>query len=388
MPPQGAAFNDPAGTRDQRVVLMRRVIGSINHTPRGEYIRIAAYSFDLKPVADALIDAHRRGVHVQIVLNDNWTSGQTMRLRRVLGRNPNRRHFVRICEGSCRGGPGNLHLKVYAFTRTGGARNVVMTGSANMTERAVKWQWNDMVTLVGVKGLHDTFVKIFNQLKYDKIVRPRWVTYSDGGNVSAQFYRTSTSGSESTTTSRLPTADEDPVLKRLKAINCDAVAGSGIDGKSVIRIMMYGWQGTRGQYLADRVVQMHRRGCNIKVLTSVAGGGVIKRLNEGKVPVLSMDYDYIVDETTGEEKVNYYSHLKAMTLNGTYQGKPVKMTWTGSENWSSMSFRNDEIILAVNRLSMYVRYRDEFNFLWKTYGHRVGFHPDGPPGAHTPDTLA
>ncbi len=63
------------------------MIAAINHTPRGETIRIAAYSFDRTDVMNALLRAHSRGVHVQIVLNDNWFSHQTFRLRRVFGHN-------------------------------------------------------------------------------------------------------------------------------------------------------------------------------------------------------------------------------------------------------------------------------------------------------------
>ena len=73
-PPTGAAFNYPVGSHAARTVLVRRVIAAINHTLGGETIRIAAYSFDRTDVMNALLAAHRRGVRVQIVLNDNWFS--------------------------------------------------------------------------------------------------------------------------------------------------------------------------------------------------------------------------------------------------------------------------------------------------------------------------
>ena len=117
--------------------------------------------------------AHARGVDVQMVVNDNGTSKWTAELRRALGHNVHKDNFVFICHQSCRGGAGNLHLKVYSFDKTGGARDVIMTGSTNLTDRAVHLQWNDLFTIVGDEGLFDTWLQVFNQLKKDKAVADR-----------------------------------------------------------------------------------------------------------------------------------------------------------------------------------------------------------------------
>ena len=93
-----------------------------------------------------------------------------------------------FCEGSCRGGPGNLHMKVYAFSRTGLAQDVIITGSANMTDRAVSLQWNDLYTMNNETALYNTFLHIFNQLTRDRAVSTRWVTFREG-DISGQFYK-------------------------------------------------------------------------------------------------------------------------------------------------------------------------------------------------------
>ena len=41
-------------------------------------------------------------------------------------------------------------MKVYAFSQTGAAKKVIMTGSSNLTNRAVSLQWNDQITLLNV----------------------------------------------------------------------------------------------------------------------------------------------------------------------------------------------------------------------------------------------
>lgn len=375
-PAAGAAFNNPVGSPAQRANLIHRIGLAIRHTHKGQTIRIATYSFDRKDVADLLLKAHERGVHVQMVVNDNWTSGATKHLRRVLGHNPHRDDFVVICEGSCRGGAGNLHMKVYAFTKTGGAARVLMTGSTNPTDRAVNLQWNDLFTEIGNRDLFTTFVGVFNQLKMDRKVTPRWVEYH-GTGMDATFYRKSTQQSstvQSTPMERTPTPDEDPVNQRLKKIRCQAVKGAGINGHTVVRIMMYAWQNDRGKYLADRVATMERHGCNVKVILSRPGAGVRKVLTAAHIPMRSADWQY-----NDEGNVNFYSHLKVLAVNGTYARKPTHSVWTGSENWSRMSFRNDEMILHIESTRTYRDYVAQFNHLWKDSTHPMDVHPTTKP---------
>jgi len=387
-PAAGAAFNYPVGGVAARTALVRRVIAAINHTPRGEFIRIAAYSFDRRDVMNALLRAHHRGVRIQIVLNDNWTSPQTLHLRKVLGHNIKRTSFLRICKGSCRGGPGNLHMKVYAFSRSGAAQNVVMTGSANMTDRAVTLQWNDLYTLNNEPKLYATFVHVFNQLKRDKRVAHRWISF-DEGNISGQFYKNGTAQrtpskvtTRTFTNGKLPGPGQDPVLQRLKNVKCDAVPGAGINGHTVIRITMYGWNGSRGKWLAQQVADLKRRGCNIRIILSVAGGKVVKILHHAGIPLKSADYKYINTgtETHPEWVVDFYSHLKILAVNGNMSGNPVHTVWTGSENWSGMSFRNDEIILRVDSTKNYQKYVGQFGFMWAHGTHTsFGLRPVGKP---------
>ena len=209
---------------------------------------------------NALLRAHQRGVRVKIVLNDNWTSPQTLHLRRVLGHNPEHKSFLVFCHGSCRGGPGNLHMKVYAFSRSGAARNVVITGSANMTDRAVSLQWNDLYTMN-------------NETRPLRHVRPgvQPAQAGPGGRHalgelprtarSGQFYKTGGATGDLRQPGQhadvlgvqvpgprrrpgAPAAEEDPL---------PAVPGAGINGHTVIRITMYGWNGARGKWLANQV---------------------------------------------------------------------------------------------------------------------------------------
>ncbi|QGM99811.1 phosphatidylserine synthase (plasmid) [Methylocystis parvus] len=92
-------------------------------------IDMAAYSLTDWPVIDALIDAHRRGVVVRIVLDPSQQHALD-RLREITG-------SIRIK------GPGPyMHLKSYATDA-----RILRSGSANLSASGLKQQDNDLIIL-------------------------------------------------------------------------------------------------------------------------------------------------------------------------------------------------------------------------------------------------
>ena len=167
--PVGAKFNNPMVEKD-RFVIERHILRAIRNTPRGEKIIISAYSLDRQVFADELIRAHKRGVKVQVLLNDHLVPNAQVRIQRVLGHNTKKSSFLKRCRSGCRADENeynNLHSKFYLFSRTGRNRNVVMLGSQNMTLNAVRWQWNDLWTTVGKTTLYDQFEALFNDMRPD-----------------------------------------------------------------------------------------------------------------------------------------------------------------------------------------------------------------------------
>ena len=82
----------------------------------------AAYSFAMPSTAQALRRAHRRGVRVQVVVDDRSAQwGSVRALRRELGTSTRRHSFVRVCDHSCRGTTGNQHAKFVTISRSGRA---------------------------------------------------------------------------------------------------------------------------------------------------------------------------------------------------------------------------------------------------------------------------
>lgn len=113
-------------------------------------IDMAAYSLTDWPVVDALIDAHRRGVALRIVLDPNQQHAFD-RLREIEG-------FARTAP------PGPyMHLKSYAIDG-----RVLRTGSANLSASGLKQQDNDIVIVrdaVAVGKFEARFEKLWEAAK-------------------------------------------------------------------------------------------------------------------------------------------------------------------------------------------------------------------------------
>ena len=125
---KGAFFNNPHVNAD-RFKIERRIIDTIRHVPKGETIRIAVYSFDREGVADALIAAHKRGVKIQMLLNDHQDTHAMKRVRAVLGTNRFAKNFIYKCKQGCRTFADqyrNLHSKFYTFTQAGKSKDVMV----------------------------------------------------------------------------------------------------------------------------------------------------------------------------------------------------------------------------------------------------------------------
>jgi phosphatidylserine/phosphatidylglycerophosphate/cardiolipin synthase-like enzyme len=363
-PQPGPIFNNPTGNQAARTRILHHIIASINAAPRFSTIRIAAYSFDRQDVADALINASHRGVNVQMVLNDNWTSPQENRLKRTLGQDPNRRSFVAICHGSCRGGGGNQHMKYYTFTRTGAARNVIMVGSANLTGYGAVNQWNDMYTVVNNYGMWNLYSTIFEQLARDTAV-PHPYVVKKIGHLENRF------SPHPHTTQR-----NDPVMQRLGAVHCRAGGGTGVNGRTVIRIVMYGWVDSRGVYLANKIVGLARAGCDVRVILSSGGQTVAHTLLRGGVGVRNADRRPTSSPNADNgESYALFTHEKWMILNGGFGSGSGRYVWTGSENWSNQSPHNDEVSLRAWSRSAYVKYLANFNYIWSHYTRSIGSYP-------------
>ena len=177
--PSGPFFNDPH-RRKGHFRIERKVIDTIDRTRKGSTIRIAIYSLDRVPVARALAAAHRRGVKVQMLLNDHWETPAMKILRAEVGKDRSKKSFIYKCRTSCRGAANefnNLHSKFYLFSQAGRSKDVVAVGSANMTRNAAVHQWNDLYFTSGDHELFRQFVGLFNDMSKDYDTRQEPIAF-------------------------------------------------------------------------------------------------------------------------------------------------------------------------------------------------------------------
>ncbi|MGZ5417047.1 MAG: phospholipase D-like domain-containing protein [Nocardioides sp.] len=369
-PETSARFNDPSGSREASNRSMIHIRESIESAKKGSIIRIATYTHNRADITNALIDAcKKRNVTVQMVLNDNNTSVTTRRLLRVLGKNTGPHYkdacnpvkkpanpdsdrkphpdpsFVKICYQSCRKGAGNQHMKFFLLSETGQADNVVMVGSTNSTRWAAEVHFNDLFTQTGRAGMFRDYSKIHAELARDRRVKnPYWKVQH--GDLVTEFGGVVRRG------------PRDPVAQRLRAVSCA--------GGTTIRIVMYAWVGDRGLYLARRVADLRRKGCTIRAILSGASKDVKQALRNGGVSIRSADMDLDNNTSTGfgDTAWDRFTHEKWMALDGTWAGKRQKIVWTGSDNWSGLSFINDEVTIKIPRAGIHTAYRAHFEFLW------------------------
>jgi hypothetical protein len=383
-------FNDPG--RKGSKLIVRRVLKAIRHTRKGETIRIATYSFDRGDVAAALRSAHKRGVRVQVIVNQHTSSGVVYSLQKTLGKNPHRNNFVVTCAGRCRGkgDGGNQHLKIYSFSRTGGARDVLIGSSGNLTSKAVYRQWNDSWAIAYDPKIYDAWVGFFKQMKVQK-QKGRRVVYTAQPNVqnpySLWLQKTSPTSTAASTAPVARAGASDPVVKRINAVGCKTGGGYGDGhGHTRVRIMEYALYGNRGNSIAAAIAQLKRRGCDVMVIGSVFSKQAIGIMQRSGVPIRMADWSFaerVPEEEDGLKGFGprFYAHYKAMIVSGSWSKQRTKSVWTGSENWSGISFANEEVIVKFSDPAYYNAYYAQFNKLWKGRAtHKAGIEPTyGPP---------
>ena len=351
-PVTGAIFNRPVGTVAQQRAIFTHVNNAIDSTPAGATIRIAVFSFAEKATADKLIAAYQRGVSVQLIFDDHTIYEQEARLRSTIGSNPDRRSFVVFCHKSCRGTSGNMHDKVFLFSKSGAADNVVMVGSNNMTRHNAVDQWSDIYTVAGDPALYFTYSGVFEQMKYDRAMPSPFIE-ADVNGYQPQFYPYPGT-----------TQATDPLSQILSDVTCtgttpttDPATGQTTDTPvtTSLRISQHAWNGDRGVYLARQVAGLEQAGCDVKVIYGVGMGTTVKAiLKNAGVP---MSY--------GRVK-GVHTHQKTLLLSGIYgDDTAARIVWTGSHNWSDGALRRDEIIFKVEGQQTYDAYLANWNDIWK-----------------------
>lgn len=366
-PPQGAFFNLPRAAPQKEFRAQAQIVAAINHARPGSTIRMSLFSWDRKPPAEAVIRARKRGVRVQILLNDHQITPAQRMLHKRLGRNPDRDNFAYECRNGCRSSGENLHSKFFLFTHTGAARNVVMTGSLNFTTNGAVNQYNDVYVVNESQKLHDAFVAIFEQMRKDRLARPTWwhQRVTDRFEVGVTPYPNFS-------------PRNDPIMTMLNRVHCKgATGGTGNNGRTMVRVVMHTWNEYRGVYLAKKIRSLYANGCDVRLLYGYAGedvrGTFDNRTPRGYIPVHTTGYD-----TNEDGFIDLYTHQKELMISGNYgSDRSTRLVVTGSSNYNDEGLKGDEEIFVIKRDGAFRQYHAHFKFLWNNRSTQVKYIPYG-----------
>lgn len=332
VPVAGPVFGDPTAAHNE---ILTRLLQNIAHTPRGATIHIVGYSFSLGNVATALLNAHARGVNVQVVVNGHsreWSPAK--RMVPILGTDTTKGSFFVLTRGSARGTGGVLHQKSWSFSQVGRTPDVVMVGSTNLTGHGTAVQYSDNYVYTKRADVYGVFRDLFAVQKLDQpVVSPF---------VSKAFVR----GTADFFPKPGATATTDPVLLRINALpgNKD----------TTIRVSQYAWYGPRGVWLAHALAAKKRAGATVVVIAGESvGSNVRSALTGAKIPIHSGLY--------AEGKRIHTKLMMASYTNSTGRHSSI---WTGSDNWADESLRNDDSMVRVDDdAAGYAKYVSFFNLL-------------------------
>lgn len=347
-PQTGATFNNPNGTPDQQRRIFAKVNKTIDAVPRGSTIRVAVFSFTEKKTADALLRARARGVRVRIIFDDHKIYEQEARLRRALGKNPKARSYVLYCRHACRGTAGDMHNKIFTFSRAGHARNISMVGSNNMTHHNSADQWADVYTIANNRPMFVTYRTLFTRLKAGRAY-PKAATASTFYRVRHGRYTASFFPNPGVSRAR------DPLMTTLSQVACSGVTGgTGFRGHTLVRVAMHAWYDPRGVALANKLASLRGKGCTVQVIPGETMGKTIRKtLRDAKVQIAK------VRHPSGRV------HQKVLQISG-HQGRDTsaRLVFTGSHNWSSRGLQCDDNILRIDSQKAYQQYAHNFRYIW------------------------
>jgi phosphatidylserine/phosphatidylglycerophosphate/cardiolipin synthase-like enzyme len=345
-PGTSVVFNIPSGTRAEQNAIADHVDALAAGTPPGALIRIAVYRLTSPTFAQTLIDARRRGVRVQLVLDGGARgSAAYRRLARALGTDRGRSSWVTACHNGCVGDK-RMHNKFFLFSRTGSEDDVVVQSSANLTTSNRVNAWNNAVTFSD-PALYRAYGRYFAALAARRRHYGYHVTRSDGHTL----YTFPRPGR---------TRKSDTLYERLGHVGCAAHTA----------VHMTTFTLTRTD-IAERLWSLAHQGCDVRVIYTNLGRRARRILTRAGGPrLLSSHYSYFGLAAGGE--VEAYVHSKYVAIGGTYSGHDRRLVITGSPNATVPALRdNDEAMIEIESAGVYGAYESNFLRLWRTAADRL-----------------
>lgn len=339
-PVPSVVFNIPSGSPEQQNAIASHLNALAAAAPRGALIRIAVYRLTSPTFTQTLIDAGKRGVRVQVVLDAGARrSAAYHRLAKALGTRKGRSSWVVTCAKGCIGDE-IMHDKFFLFSRTGSRRDVVVQSSANLTTTNRVNAWNNAVTISDPR-VYAAYGRYFSAL------------------AARRHYASHVTRSGRVTLYTFPRAGRTPKSDTLYT----QLGHVGCAGHTSVHLTTFTFTRTA---VARRLWSLAHQGCDVRVIYTNLGRSARKILTRAGGPrLLSSHYSYFDPNT--DDLVEAYVHSKYVTIGGMYAGRERRLVITGSPNITRPGLRhNDEVMLAIADADVYGAYESNFARLWRT----------------------
>ena len=339
-------FQDPGTARAQDLSLENHAIALIDATLAGERIRFAFRDFNRKPVADALIAAHLRGVDVDGVI-DGQERTQTAVQALVSAIGPDR---VVVCGtpggfSSCisnSGFPSLMHNKFLIFSRLPGGREpVVLQTSKNFLSPSQLTYYNDMVEIDGDVALYDAYSSYVDDLKAQVRSPDHYVIAPlDGPNTIFTSPR-----------SQPDPSTDDTIVDRMEEIDCSE--GGSPSKRGRIRVANMAFRSERA-VIVRKLAELHRQGCEVDVIASNLDGDIIAGLVSAGIRVRPFFLRGIA--ALGRPQVMVHSKFWLVDARSTRTGARTRLVYAGSSNWRADQQKSDDLLLRIADDGVYTAY--------------------------------
>ena len=332
--PQGPFFNDP---RRKKGYLPHRAEGHRDYPPHqaGVDDPHRGLLVERMPVAEALVAAHKRGVKVQMLLNDHQYTKAMRVVRQRIGAKRSADSFIYRCTAGCRATANrfnNMHSKFYLFSRAWG---VTRRGGRRFGEPHAQR---------GDPPVERPLLHLRRPCAPPPARGPlrrhgRRPRHAPSGSLLLRHAYGAPCATRPWTSTRSwayprPSGPRnDLVLDTLAKVQCLTPTASGGQTRTRLALSMHTMRGRRGDYLAAAIRDKFAEGCKVRVSYGLIGFHTKKVIGKptrrGRIPLRSTGLDYNPDDNYDLNKdgnddliLNFYSHQKYLTIQGTFDGVP------------------------------------------------------------------
>ncbi len=320
-PTQRLLWNDPA-TRPHAI--SDALVRDLGGVPAGGTVDVATYWIGSARIADALVEAHQRGVRLRILLDSSPRAytPEAARIEQELARTPGDGSSLTYDDRSTDTDEGIVHEKVFLLSATRAERWVVVAGSWNASDNSDANTHAAMWRVAGRRGLYDAFAAALAE-RESRMTGPAPARWYAGSRWAAYFLPLAHHAAE------VVDPASDPVVAILRKVPARR--------SSQVRILMYSMWGTRAWWIRNELARIARGGGKVIL---VAGPTVDPDIRSS----LRAAGAYVV---SGCYPDGTFIHGKDMGLRYVRSGTTRHWTWIGSDNWSSRGTTSGQAVLGL-----------------------------------------